>query len=334
MSSLNERIAAHLARVTGGDVRVVAVHPLSGGACQENFSVEWTLDGAPQRHALRSDARTSLPGSIGRGAEVVVIEAARAAGTLTPTATWPVEGLVRPGAVACFLAWVEGEAIGARVTRHPSLAAARTVLPGQLATSLAAIHRVTPASHPDLPIARAPFMPEADPVEAALGFLAQLLDALPQRRPAGELVLKWLRDHRPASGPVTLVHGDFRTGNFMVGPEGLRGVLDWEFAHWGDPAEDLGWLCVRDWRFGLLDRPVGGLCDRATFGSAYAAAAGAPVDPARIHYWEVVGNLRWGTAAAYQGLRHAAEGDLELLAIPRRAAEMEYEALRLIEVGS
>ncbi|MGK0362386.1 MAG: aminoglycoside phosphotransferase (APT) family kinase protein, partial [Bradymonadia bacterium] len=128
--------------------------------------------------------------------------------------------------------------------------------------------------------------------------------------------------------------GDFRTGNFMVDATGLAGVLDWEFAHWGDASEDLAWLCVRDWRFGQLDKAAGGICDRATFYQAYAAASGRPVDAARVHFWEVLGNLRWGAATAFQGLRYAAgQTDLELLAIPRRAAEMEFEALRLIEAG-
>lgn len=133
---------------------------------------------------------------------------------------------------------------------------------------------------------------------------------------------------------MALVHGDFRTGNFMVTPDGLSGVLDWEFAHWGDPAEDLAWLCVRDWRFGQLNHAAGGICTRQTFYDAYATCSGQPVDVERVHFWEILGNLRWGAATAFQGLRYAAgQADLELLAIPRRAAEMEFEAMRLIEVG-
>jgi aminoglycoside phosphotransferase (APT) family kinase protein len=54
-----------------------------------------------------------------------------------------------------------------------------------------------------------------------------------------------------------LVHGDFRNGNLIGGPDGLRAVLDWELAHLGDPLEDLGWLCVRSWRCGAEPR-VGG----------------------------------------------------------------------------
>ena len=119
----------------------------------------------------------------------------------------------------------------------------------------------------------------------------------------------------------------------MIDENGLQGVLDWEFAHWGDPVEDIGWLCVRDWRFGQIERPAGGLTTRERFCALYTDASGHAVDRARLHWWEVCGNLRWGVAAALQGLRYAAGGDFELLAIPRRAAEMEYEALRLIERG-
>jgi aminoglycoside phosphotransferase (APT) family kinase protein len=134
---------------------------------------------------------------------------------------------------------------------------------------------------------------------------------------------------------TTLVHGDFRTGNFMVGERGLVALLDWEFARWGDPHEDLAWLCVRDWRFGQIKETAGGFTSRADFAAKYAAASGRAVDPVRLHWWEVMGNLRWGIGAVVQGQRFlkGSTQDLEMLAIPRRSAEMAYEALRLIEVG-
>jgi hypothetical protein len=99
--------------------------------------------------------------------------------------------------------------------------------------------------------------------------------------------------------------------------------------------DDLGWLCMRDWRFGALARPAGGLATRADFYQAYADAAGVPVDPAAAHWWEIAANLRWGTGAVYQGLRYmmGRSGDIEMLAIPRRVAEMAWEALRLLDRG-
>jgi aminoglycoside phosphotransferase (APT) family kinase protein len=330
MQDLAQRIQAVLTPEFGGTPQVL-VAPLGHGSCQENFRVDVQVGGASQRLVLRSDARSSLPGSISRQAEFGVIEAAVAHGVLTPRARWFQQDLVRPGAGAYFLDWVDGEAVGARVVRSPELQAARAVLPEQLAGSLAAIHQVTPKRWPDLDLQGL----DRDPASYALGFLRRMLDRLPHSRPGLEWAWTWCRDHCPSRAATTLVHGDFRTGNFLVDPSGLGAVLDWEFAHWGDPMDDLGWLCVRDWRFGALNRPAGGLCTRERFYGAYQAASGRAVDPARVHFWEVVGNLRWGAAAIFQGERvlSGASTDLELLAIPRRASEMAYEALRLIEVG-
>ena len=99
--------------------------------------------------------------------------------------------------------------------------------------------------------------------------------------PAFELGLRWLAEARaPRPTPPALVHGDFRNGNFIVGPDGMRAVLDWELAHLGDPIEDLGWLCVKSWRFGNVTdtrrrvRTPWTSCSAAT-----AAAGGDAVDP-------------------------------------------------------
>lgn len=332
LEELSQRVAAHLRRETGEPVEIQDLRPLPGGACQENFRVDATFGDTSRRFVLRSDAVESLPGSIDRQAEAAVVAAACAAGVPTPEARWLTTGLVRAGAHAYFLDWVEGVAIGRRVVSHPSLARARERLPRQLASALAAVHRVTPMTAPELPIADR----DADPADAQLRRLRTLLDRLTEPHPALELAYDWLRQNRPDGGRKTLVHGDFRVGNFMVGPEGLEAVLDWEFAHWGDPLEDLGWLCVRDWRFGNVDRPAGGLAKRAELYGLYAEASGHAVDPVAVRFWEVLGNARWGTAAVLQGARYLTGGarDLELLAIPRRVCEMEFEALRLIEAAS
>jgi aminoglycoside phosphotransferase (APT) family kinase protein len=129
------------------------------------------------------------------------------------------------------------------------------------------------------------------------------------------------------------VHGDFRIGNVIFGPEGVRAVLDWELAHVGDPMEDLGWICVRSWRFGNDHLPVGGIGTRDELFRAYEAAGGGPVDPQHVHFWEVLGNLKWGIMTIMQAKTHL-DGlvrSVELASLGRRTAEMELELLELID---
>jgi len=127
------------------------------------------------------------------------------------------------------------------------------------------------------------------------------------------------------------VHGDFRNGNLVVGPDGLRAVLDWELAHLGDPVEDLAWLCLRAWRFGAA-LPVGGFGRREELLAAYEAAGGRPVDPRALLWWEVLGTLRWGVICIMQTTAHRAglSRSVELAAIGRRVCETEHDLLRLL----
>ena len=130
---------------------------------------------------------------------------------------------------------------------------------------------------------------------------------------------------------VTLVHGDFRHGNLIIGPDGVRAVLDWELAHLGDPMEDLGWICVNSWRFGEIDKPVGGFGSREDLFAGYEAA-GRRVDPERVMFWEVMGTLRWGVMCCgmMQRFRTGPEHSMERAMIGRRSSETEIDLLRLL----
>jgi aminoglycoside phosphotransferase (APT) family kinase protein len=340
IDELRQRIAAHLTAHTGGSVEVRALAPLGGGACTDLWLVEARLEsGETPRLVLRSDPRTTLPGSLDRAGELAVVEASRRAGVSTPQGRFYGRGLVRDDAGAYFLDFVDGDTIGRRVTSSPQLEGARALLPMQLGRELARIHSVTPAVEPELfAKSRRPFDGDArelDPVAALLDFVRGMLEALDEPRPALELALRWLEERRPRRSEVTLVHGDFRTGNFIVGEEGLRAILDWEFARFGTPAEDLAWIQVRDWRFGRLDRPVGGFAAREPFYRAYQEASGRLIDTDEVRWWEILGNVRWALGCLSQGARYlAGDRDLELIAIARRAVEMEWEALRLIRRSS
>jgi aminoglycoside phosphotransferase (APT) family kinase protein len=119
----------------------------------------------------------------------------------------------------------------------------------------------------------------------------------------------------------------------MVGPNGLRGIFDWEFGHLGDPAEDLAWPCVRSWRFGHDALRLGGVGKAEDFFDAYRQAGGPAVDHEAVHYWEILGNLRWAVGCIAQANRHLSgqAPSIELASLGRRTAEMELELLDLIE---
>ncbi len=335
LAALRGRIEVALAKEVGAPVAVRALAPMAGGACQDLFDVTLEARGETLRRVLRSDARSALPGSLDRATEYAVLALAVSRGVPSPPVSWLQADLVRPGAHAYFMEHVAGEAIGRKVVAAPELAEARLALPAQWADALARIHAIKPADAPALSLSSWGERPSAEPARAVLASMRSQLDALPEPHLACELALGWLEAHVPGCPEVTLVHGDFRVGNFLVGPRGLCAVLDWEFSHWGDPIEDLGWLCVRDWRFGRVDRPAGGVTTRRELASAYANATGRAVAPAALHFWEVAGNVKWALGALYQGERYLSgqDKDLELLAIAKRAAEMEHEALRLIEAG-
>lgn len=330
--SLQSRLQPYLARRLNAPVSITRFTALIGGACQDNYAVDLYVgdDPTPGEYVLRTDKGRALALSLSREAEYHVIESAYRAGVKTPKPF-----LLEPspevlGHPFYLMARIAGTAIARKVLSDPGLASVRAKLSVELAEQLARIHTITPEHDgPPLPV------PKQSPVQSALEQARASLDGLSEPLPALELGLRWLQANAPPKSRVTLVHGDYRTGNFMVTPDGLSGVLDWEFAHYGDPLEDVAWIGIRDWRFGRLEQPVGGFAYREPFYRAYEAASGREVNAAYVHYWEVFGNFNWAGGAAQQAERHLSGADrsIELASIGRRVPEMAYEMLRLIERG-
>ena len=333
LSAARDAIAAAVQTHAPG-AEVTGIKPLVGGACQDNVRVDLLIDGEPSRLVVRSDAASGIPGTIDRAREYNVMQAAAAAGVQTPGVHWLTEGLLRPGAWAYFMDWSDGVAIGRQVLKTPELAGARAGLAAELAGQAARIHAITPESSIGKSITALDAPEDSDAIAHGIRLTREMINQLDAPTPATELIFRWMVENPPPTRDVVLSHGDFRIGNFMVTPNGLANVLDWEFARWSSPYDDLAWVSVRDWRFNRIHKPIGGFSGRAPFYAAYEEASGRAVNLQDVHWWEINGNLRWGLGCAFQAQRYAAgQKDLELIAIGRRAAEMEYEALRLIETG-
>src|SRR5258706_76793 len=100
--------------------------------------------------------------------------------------------------------------------------------------------------------------PRAEAAGATRAAYRGALDRRPRPPPVLEWGLRALEYAPPPVSPV-LVHGDFRIGNVLVEAGRLTGVLDWEFARWSDPHEDLGWVFFRYWRRQACKPPPGAL---------------------------------------------------------------------------
>ena len=163
--------------------------------------------------------------------------------------------------------------------------------------------------------------------------LYEELDQVDEPHPAIELGLVWCRERLPLERPRVVNHGDFRIGNLMVDEHGLVAVLDWEFAHVSDPAEDLAWPLVRAWRFGRDDLRLGGIGAVEPYLDRYRQLTGTEIPPDELLAWEVLGNCKWAIGALNQSRRHlqGEERSVELAILGRLAAEMELELLDLIE---
>jgi aminoglycoside phosphotransferase (APT) family kinase protein len=296
---------------------VSGLRRLSGGASQET----WAFDagGKPLILRRKPEGLTGSGNAIGLEKEAALIRAAGAQGAPVPRIVHvcaPSDGLGE----AYVMGRVEGETLGRRIVRDEAFAAVRPTLARRCGEVLAAIHATPLEGLPELPVSDA---------ASELEKYETIYRGTGDRRPIFEAAFRWLKDRAPPLDRPVLVHGDFRNGNLMVHPQqGLAAVLDWELAHLGDPAEDLGWICVNSWRFGG-EQPVGG------FGSYEDLLAGHGGDVAldRVLYWQTLGSLKWGVMCLimYQAYASGADASVERAMIGRRTSETEIDLLALLE---
>jgi aminoglycoside phosphotransferase (APT) family kinase protein len=118
-----------------------------------------------------------------------------------------------------------------------------------------------------------------------------------------------------------------------AGPEGLVGVLDWEFVHLDEPVRDLAFSMVRAWRFGVPEKRLGGIGDVDPFVERYNELTGLDVRPEELDYWELAGNVAWAIGCLTQAQRHLSGRDrsVELAVLGRLGAAVEYEICCLLE---
>jgi len=327
---MNERVEAalheRLVELFGAGTRLTRAALLGGGASME----AWAIDVETPGGSLAVLVRRAAGGRIYREAlplanEFRVLQAAFAAGVKVPRPYGYFADLA--GRDAFAMERLQGETVGRRIVQKPELAGVRAALPEQMAEQLARIHKIDAG-----PLAFLPGATDDSPLRHSLDALETQLDEAFEPHPAIELGLLRLRRDLPRDGARVVCHGDFRVGNLMVAQTGLAGVLDWEFAHVGDPREDLAWPMVRAWRFGNDALALGGVAQPEPFLERYGDLTGRRFSPAELRVFELLGNVRWAIGALTQARRHLAreERSVELAILGRLASEVEHEVLSLL----
>lgn len=312
-----------------GGLRATSLRRLTGGASLETWAFDVEGEGAVAPLILRrreaveeSVFETSLP----LATEAVVLDAAGRAGV-------PVAGLARictedDGLGEAYVVQrVAGETLGRRIAAAPDFAPARAVLGRQCGQTLARIHGLDAAALPSL---------ETMDATAVIDRYVDIYRKGEAKRPVIEAAIRWMRDRIPAPVQARPLHGDFRNGNLMIDPAtGLVAVLDWELAHLGDPAEDLGWLCVNSWRFGVTEKAVGGFADLDDLLAGYREAGGEPPSAERVRFWQAVGSFKWAVVALmmYRSFATGESASVERAVIGRRISECEVDLLALMEAS-
>ncbi|MGL4635659.1 MAG: phosphotransferase family protein [Beijerinckiaceae bacterium] len=323
-----EALESWLGKTLDAPVQITALAALKGGGIQENWTVEAEVNSAPRAFVLRKDAPAKIEASHSRRDEFAVITAAHAAGVTVPEPVAFCDDPAVFGGPFALMAKVKGLGLGPKVVKTVT-DAQRAGLTHQLAREMARIHSVTPANaSKDLACLG---KPSADFAIVEVTLLRDWLDRLSLSRPGLEWALRWCELHIPKPRETSLIHRDFRTGNYMVDDGALTAVLDWEFACWGDPMFDIGWLMAECWRFSRPDLEAGGIGPRADFYKAYEAESGRTVNDAAVCAYEVLSHCRWAVIALQQGDRHASgrEPSLEHALTGKMAEELELMALRL-----
>jgi aminoglycoside phosphotransferase (APT) family kinase protein len=331
-SALLSRLIAYLSEQIGTPVSLRDARPLSGGASRDTWLITAQVGDETQRYVVRRDLPTQMfEEALTREQEFRLMDAAYKSGVKVAKVLWNCSDVSVLGSPFFVMEYVPGISIGRKVIQDPALAHARAVLPQQMAEQLALIHKMQPDEHNLDFLAR----PHEGLTAAQTSVLQTrtILDELNVQSPTWEWCLRWADRHAPQNAIETFVHGDFRLGNLLVDESGLTAVIDWEFGHIGNPDEELGYVCMRDWRFGSGKLRFAGLSDRETFLTAYEQASGRTVDRSAVDWWEIMGNIRWGVICLSQANRHLSgvEPSVELASLGRRSAEMQYESLRLIQ---
>ncbi|MEO0441717.1 MAG: phosphotransferase family protein, partial [Pseudomonadota bacterium] len=325
LAQFEKRLSAACTRALETDGKISELQRLSGGASMESWAFvfggeEFVLRRLPSGISADDEGLRGIPLAI----QADVIDQAVKAGVSAPVVRGrliPEDGIGE----GFFMDRAKGETLPHKILGNPEYLSAEATLSNQCAAQLAAIHSIDPATLPD----SLEYFSPRELIQLQKDKYHEIGGSIP----IYEYAFHWLFENAPETDAREPVHGDFRMGNLMITPDGISAVLDWELARFGDPVQDLAYLCTPSWRFGHYDKVAGGFDSQDNFLAAYARHSGQEVDPDRFRFWLIYSTLWWGVACMVMGEIWRSGGDrsLERTVIGRRVSEVEIDLALLFE---
>ena len=285
---LSERLARYLAARDGIATEIVDVARIPGGASRETYRLTAVRGGERQGMILRRDPESSLIDT-DRATEFAAYGAAFRSGVIpVPEPLVLEEDRAHLGQPFTLMAEVPGCQTNVQLLPPalvPKVAEQKWTILGRLAAldvdAIGITHHL-PSPQLDECALRE--------VDYWAGVIRQ--DAL-HPQPIAEAAVRWLRRNLPPPAPkLALVHGDYRSGNFLFDGDGdIRAILDWEMAHIGHPYEDLAWSLDPLWAW-PDPRSAGRLGTRMDAIRHFERASGISVDLEVFRWWEVFASLK------------------------------------------
>lgn len=329
-SADHTQLAAEIAAMIGAaGVVIEAAQRLPGYDDAARWRLDVSVAGGPHagRHAwtLAVAPLTRLPLAHDRATEWNVMQAAADAGLTVP----PLIASADRSEALGQAYWVQRHVAGISPTPHddpvgePSEHAEAQA--SALARDLARLHAVTPqaAQLSCLPV------PAQPPARALVARLREALGKASVPRPALEYILSWLDQHAPPARGLVLVHGDLRPTNIIADGGTLTAMNGWQFAHWGDPDEDIGSFMASFLPAGTNAAASGDTAARQAFLQTYQQASARTVSSDAVRYWQIMAAARSATVAVLEGdrFRIGGEARLDLALAGLTPAQFEHDAL-------
>lgn len=306
------------------------IRPLDGGGAVQEHWLLWSDTGSLLPLVLRRAGRGPLPMSLAKETEFRLLQRLWQAGLAVPEPVACCPAGDSPFGPFFVMRPLPGQGRGRQAVETPFRPGQRAALGQALGQQIGQLQALNPADFQEC------FGPPPSPEAWLAGRFAlyrHWLEIQPLPGQAVKEALSHLEQSAPSIERLVIGHGDFRSGNYLLQEGRFTGLLDWEFAGYAAPLEDIGWFTAPCWCYGRHDAwPAGGVARLEDFSAGLETAEARAVEPAELAWWQALACARWAILARWQAWRHlsGARRDPDLAETARNLPELDQRLQEMV----